>query len=156
VVARGWDGVSTRGQFCAGIRFRDLTNDTTVARKRSNKSKQQPDHTHNEDVVLLYRATPDGRGYDVLRKRGSSLQTGVIRPLEEGKPLQGEVVELVQRGDTQLFDVTVRFSPDAPPEEPAPASETTARGRPARVASEDYRRNWDTIWRRSAAKQMLN
>jgi hypothetical protein len=128
--------------------------DLTVASRRSSKNKSSLDQTTTEDVVLLYRTTPDGRGYDVLRKRGGSLQTGVIRPLEEGKPIQGEVVELVQRGNTPLFDVTVRLEPQVPVG--ATAEVEDARGRPARVASDDYRRNWDVIWKRSSDKALLN
>lgn len=127
---------------------------TTVASRRSSKSKADPDQTQSEDVVLLYRATPDGRGYDVLRKRGELLQMGVIRPLEEGKPISGEVVELVQRGDSPLFDVKVRFAADQP-KKPPPAL-ADVRGRPPRVASDDYRRNWDAIWKRPSGKALLN
>lgn len=103
-------------------------------------------------------ASADGRGVDVLRKRGDSLQVGVVRPLEEGKPLQGEVVQLVQRGQSPLFDVTVQFDPKAAKRDTqaptAPVAET--RGHPPRVATDGYRKNWDAIWKRPASKQLLN
>lgn len=104
----------------------------------------------------------------MLRKRGNSVQAGVVRPLEEGKPIRGEVVQLVQRGQSPLFDVSVRFDPKAadvkadepsatttPPTSSAPAPAVT-RGHPPRVTTDDYRKNWDAIWKRPAGKQLLN
>jgi hypothetical protein len=118
-------------------------------------------------VVLMCGASSDGRGVDVLRKRGECLQAGVVRPLEEGKPLQGEVVQLAQRGNTPLFDVTVRYDGKAggaealPPESRQPASgsakmDSGTRGHPPKVTSDDYRKNWDAIWKRPSSKQLLN
>jgi hypothetical protein len=144
-----------------------------VPRRPSNKRGQEPKATENDDVVLLCGASADGRGVDVLRKRGNSVQAGVVRPLEEGKPLQGEVVQLVQRGQSPLFDVAVRFDPKAvganaedaaaalspaavvPAAAPVQPSVET-RGHPPRVATDDYRKNWDAIWKRPASKQLLN
>jgi hypothetical protein len=146
-----------------------------------------------EDVVLLCGRTQDGAGLDVIRKRGELVQRGVVRPLEDGKPLSGEVVKLDQRGNSPLFDVTVHCSVNEgkPVEQNdvaaalhdadgvaadrvatngvaadrvaadrvatnGVAADRVARGRPARVATDDYRRNWDAIWKRPASKALPN
>lgn len=121
---------------------------------KPNKSKAGA----SEDVVLLCGRTEDGAGLDVIRKRGELLQRGVVRPLEDGKPIHGEVVKLEQRGNTPLFDVTVHCA-TSPVHADEPALNDTSgvtRGHPARVASEDYRRNWDAIWKRPPSKSLPN
>jgi hypothetical protein len=132
----------------------------------------------SEDVVLLCGRTQDGSGLDVIRKRGELVQRGVVRPLEDGKPISGEVVKLDQRGNSPLFDVTVHCSVNQgkPLEQndvaeashdadgvaadgvaaDGVAADGVARGRPARVATDDYRRNWDAIWKRPASKSLPN
>jgi hypothetical protein len=116
-------------------------------------------------VVLLCGRTQDGAGLDVIRKRGEVVQRGVVRPLEDGKPINGEVVKLDQRGNSPLFDVTVHCAVGAiasgegtstPSSDVASASDQGTRGHPARVASEDYRRNWDAIWKQPASKSLPN
>jgi hypothetical protein len=143
-----------------------------IVARRPNNRDSNTDAGPGEDVVLFCGVTSDGRGVDVVRKRGSTLQAGVVRPLEQGKPIQGEVVELVQRGTTPLFDCTVRFDTQSttqlaqsPKASESPATDEKAtpakalsdtRGHPARVATDVYRRNWDTIWKRSSGKALLN
>lgn len=100
--------------------------------------------TGSEDVVLVHGVTPDGRGLSVLRQRNDTLETGAIRPLEHGKPIQGEVVRLEPRKEFPLLcDVKVELS--APTVEQPPAH--PSRSGPAQVASDRYRRNWDAIWK---------
>lgn len=62
---------------------------------------------------------------------------GTIRPLREGKPIEGEVLSLKPRTDVPfVYDVKTeihdprRASGDGPPQ----------------VASAAYRRGWDAIW----------
>jgi hypothetical protein len=109
--------------------------------------------------------TEDGAGLDVIRKRGEVLQRGVVRPLEEGEPINGEGVKLDQRGSSLLFDVTVHCTGGAwgenveavePLRQAGTHADAITRGHPARVASEDYRRNWDAIWKRSTGKSLPN
>jgi len=93
--------------------------------------------------VLVHGVTPDGRGLQVLRQRDDQVETGALRPLEQGKSIQGEVVSLAPRKEFPLLcDVKV--------EVPAPAAEpreSRSHSGPAQVASDRYRRNWDAIWK---------
>lgn len=89
---------------------------------------------NGEDVLLVHSPTDDGRGWRVLRKREERLEIGAIRPAEEGKPIQGELVSLKQRAGTPLFDVEVQYAPPRP------------HAGPARVATDAYRSGWDAIF----------
>ncbi len=91
-----------------------------------------------DDVVLLHGPTDDGEGMRVLRAREGRIEAGVVRPLEEGKPIsQGEVVKLTPRpGAPAVCDVEVQYAPPALP----------ARGKPVQVATKAYRDSWDRIF----------
>lgn len=93
--------------------------------------------TPAEDVVLLHGPTDDGQGVRVLRAREGRIEAGVVRPLEEGKPIaQGEVVKLTPRpGAPAVCDVEVQYAPPAPP-----------RGKPVQVATKAYRDAWERIF----------
>ena len=96
-------------------------------------------------MVLVYGQSEDGREYGVLRQRGSGIEVGTMRPLDQGKPIHGEVVRLKPREEsTALFDVEVQHDARAP------------QGRPAKVATEQYRRGWDSIWSKSRPDRSLN
>lgn len=90
---------------------------------------------------MIYGKTEDG-GVNVLRKRKDSLEAGVLRPLQEGKPIDGEVVQLHQRGKSPVFDVEVHVA--GPKRQAAPAE--LSKG-PPQVASGSYRKGWDQIYR---------
>ena len=99
----------------------------------------------SDDLVLIYSQSEDGKSYDVLRRRGDGIEAGRVRPLEEGKPIQGEVVRLKAREDSPvLFDVEVHHNARA------------ASGRPAKVASDQYRRGWESIWSKKPREHELN
>lgn len=102
-----------------------------------------------DDVALVHGRTADGKGLKVLRKQGDTLSLGEVRPLKEGKPIQGEVVQLKPREDMPLLcDVEVQH-----------AARHSAKARPAgpaRVASTSYRSGWDGIWGKRRAKRSLN
>lgn len=87
-----------------------------------------------EDVLVVHSPTDDGRGWRVLRKREERLEVGAIRPVEEGKPLQGELVSLRPREGTPLYDVEVQYAPPR------------AHAGPARVSTDAYRSGWDAIF----------
>lgn len=112
-----------------------------------------------EDVALICGKTEDGKGLHILRKRGGGLETGVVQPLEEGKPLHGELVTLRQRGQSPVCDVEVHYASNqvaAAPKSPAPQTQSSAsetRGHPAQVANTAYRKNWDQIWKAKAPKK---
>jgi hypothetical protein len=115
-----------------------------------------------KDLVLVHGPAPDGNGVSVLRAREERLEIGVMRPLEEGRPIHGEVVKLKQRPELpNLYDAETQY---AAPEANAAASdratpELAERGTtagPAQVASDTYRRNWDTIWKRTPKPRLAN
>jgi hypothetical protein len=99
-----------------------------------------PKKRASNDVALLYAPTEDGKGARVLRSRAGVLEAGEVRPMKEGEPIQrGEVVKLTPREDAAcVCDVEVVHQP--------PAAEADAGGRPAQVATEGYRSNWDRIF----------
>ena len=92
----------------------------------------------------------DERGVHILRRRSDDgpIEAGIVQPLEEGKPITGEVISLEQRQDLPfLFDVTTEIDPSA----------ARANGGPAQVATDSYRRGWDAIWgRRTTRSTGLN
>jgi hypothetical protein len=98
-----------------------------------------PKDPATEDVALLCGPTEDGAGTRVLRARQGRVEAGVVRPAKDGRPLAGaEVVRLRPReGTPALCDVDVLH-------EPEPTSD--AAGRPARIATDRYRENWDRIF----------
>lgn len=100
-----------------------------------------------QDVVLLGPELPEGRGRFVLRKRGERVETGAIRPSEEGKPILGEMVKLSPREEDGLYDVEVLHDgrsgrTDAPATDPP-------RSGPAQVATDAYRAGWSRLFARS-------
>jgi len=97
------------------------------------------------DLVFVYGRSDDGQAYEVLRQRGDGIEAGRMRPLDEGKPIHGEVVRLKGREDSPLlFDVEVQHDARG------------ATGRPARVATERYRQGWDSIWAKKQSDHTLN
>ena len=115
-----------------------------------------------KDLVLVHSPTPDGAGVNVLRARNESLEVGTMRPLEQGRPIHGEVVRLTPREEMPyLYDAETEFvskedGSAAPEKKPgvAPQARAAATG-PAQVASDSYRRNWDAIWKRQP-KRLAN
>lgn len=111
----------------------------------SKPSKKMAPKHEQTDVVLIYGQSEDGKEYGVLRQRGAEIEAGSIRPLDEGKPIHGEVVRLKPREESPaLFDVEVQH--DARP----------STGRPAKVATEQYRKGWESIWAKKPDEHSLN
>jgi hypothetical protein len=89
------------------------------------------------DIVLLGPATADGGGVHVLRARAERLERGELRPLQEGRPVTGEIVTLAPReGNPRVCDVKESYAPLAPHK---------GKG-PAKVATSAYRSGWDEIF----------
>lgn len=113
-----------------------------------------------KDLVLVQGPAIDGNGVTVLRAREERLELGTMRPLEQGRPIHGEVVKLTPRPELPyLFDAETQLTVAASTAEGADKSEPSeSRGTsagPAQVASATYRKNWDAIYRKSA-KGMAN
>jgi hypothetical protein len=90
-----------------------------------------------QDVAAVWGK--DERGLHIVRRRSDEgpIEAGIVQPLEEGKPITGEVISLKQREDLPfLFDVTTEIA----------ASPERAPSGPAQVATDSYRRGWDAIW----------
>jgi hypothetical protein len=97
------------------------------------------------DVALIHGKTPDGEGLHIIRRREDRIELGAARPLKQGAPIHGEVVTLTPRKDAPwLCDVKVEFDGRS---EAAREGRSASAG-PPKVASDDYRRNWDLIWKR--------
>jgi hypothetical protein len=114
----------------------------------------EPKKGASSDVALLYAPTEDGKGARVLRARDGSLETGEVRAIKEGQPInRGEVVKLTPRAgapcvcDVEVLHAAAQAAPSADTS-PSASSERGAEssGRPAQVATEDYRVNWDRIF----------
>ena len=115
----------------------------------------QPNKGGSRDVALLYAPTDDGKGARILRSRDGNIEAGEVRPVKDGQSLQGaELVKLEPRPDAPcVCDVHVlheaqRHESSAPR---PPAMEPP--GRPAQVATEDYRLNWDRVFGDKGAKR---
>ena len=110
-----------------------------------------------KDVALVLDRTDDpGGGYRVLRHRASDNQVelGTMRPLKEGRPIDGEVISLSQRQDMPfLYDVKTELAdPRVDPSlDPRAADRRPTSDGPAQIATDDYRRGWDAIWGLSSA-----
>ncbi len=95
--------------------------------------------------MLVYGRSEDGRGYDVLRQRGERVEAGRMQPLDHGKPVHGEIVRLRAREESPaLFDVEVQHDT------------RSSTGRPAKVATEEYRKGWESIWAKKRPNRELN
>jgi hypothetical protein len=104
----------------------------------------------NEDVALVWGKDESSGALGILRKRADRLETGIVQPLREGTPIHGEVIQMHAREGSPLYDVEVHL-PAA--DNKAARGHATPRddvaGRPAQVATDQYRENWDQIYRRS-------
>lgn len=89
--------------------------------------------------MLPHAPTADGTGIHVLRKRGESIEAGVLRAAQEGRPVVGELIALRPRSGTPLFDVEVIH--DARPR---------TKSGPPMVASAAYREGWARIFEERA------
>jgi len=102
------------------------------------------------DVALVFGK--DQHGTHILRRRSEDapVEAGVLRPLQSGKPIDGEVISLSPRSDAPLlFDVKSELP------SPYPAARPTSDG-PAQVASDAYRNGWDAVWGRRRRDRSLN
>ena len=102
------------------------------------------------DVALVWGK--DGDGVHILRRRSEEapIEAGLLRPMREGKPIQGEVVSLTPLSDLPMFyDVKSEFQPPGHTFGAAPVSgDRPSSDGPAQVASDAYRKGWDAVWGR--------
>jgi hypothetical protein len=92
------------------------------------------------DVALVFGKNE--QGVHILRRRNENapIETGLLQPLVEGRPITGELISMQQREDLPfLYDVKSEMA--APEGEPAARSPG-----PSKVATDSYRKGWDAIW----------
>lgn len=106
------------------------------------------------DVVLVHGRSEDGEGIRVLRTRNGELLAGELRALKHGVPVgSGEIVTLTPRAEHPLlFDVNTQVQLP----EGAPTSGQAGHAGPARVSSDAYRANYDTIFKRPGFDPSIN
>jgi hypothetical protein len=101
------------------------------------------DDEPRNDLALVLDRIESSDGYRVLRRRAadSSVELGTIRPLQEGRPIEGEIVSMSPREDVPfLYDVKTEL-PDQ-----RPAQRRLTSDGPPQIATEGYRRGWEAIW----------
>ncbi len=102
------------------------------------------------DVLFIHGVTEDGAGLEVVRQRRDRLEAGALRPVEQGRPIVGELVRVKPRSEFPLLcDVEVMLPAARNKDDvaQAPQPDSSRRG-PAQVATDRYRDNWDLIWKR--------
>lgn len=114
----------------------------------------------SKDAILIHGVSQDGETMAVLRAREDRVEAGVLRAVKEGEPVgSGEVLKLTPRPEFPLLcDVEVQVPAgaiNATGGSDGAAREST-RGRPAQVATDTYRENWDAIWRKPSKKSLAN
>ncbi len=98
-------------------------------------------------MLFVHSPAETGDALRVIRKREDVIEVGELRPMQEGKPIHGDLVKLKPRKEHErLFDVEVLASR----EEMGGKSALGHHG-PAQVASDSYRANWDAIFGRGFA-----
>ena len=127
--------------------------------KRSGKPST-PSGKRSKDAILIHGVSEDGETMAVLRTREDRVEAGVVRAVKEGQPIAGEVLKLTPRPEFPLLcDVEVQVPAgvvNAAGGSDEAARAPASRGRPAQVATDSYRENWDAIWKKSAkAKKAL-
>lgn len=114
--------------------------------RKTAVKKVTKDAPQSDDTLLVGAVSDDGKRALVLRKKGEELSVGELGPLEEGKPITGEVVSLSQREEhPALFDVKTEYAP----------KQRDGVG-PARVSNQSYRDGWDTLWGRRKRQRQAN
>ena len=94
------------------------------------------------DVLLVHGFSDGGGTAHVLRKRGETVESGLLRPVRSGQPLTGDLLSLRRRPEFPLlFDVMKEVR------SPLRAAEKTCRGAgPSRTTSARYRKGWESVW----------
>lgn len=100
-----------------------------------------------DDVVVVRGPTQDGEGVEVLRARKGAVETGELRSVRPGSPVQGlEVVRLIAReGSPLIWNVRVEYDGRDCAAQQGQAAVREGHG-PAKVSSRAYRDGWDAVF----------
>jgi hypothetical protein len=116
----------------------------SVAKKADTSSQDaNPTAPPSGDIAMVFGK--DANGVHILRRRSEEapIEAGLLRPMREGRPIQGEVVSLTQRQDLpMIYDVRSEFGA------PTETDDRQTGDGPAQVASDAYRKGWDAVWGR--------
>jgi len=125
--------------------------------QRPSAKPDLPKESVSVDVVLVQGRSPDGKGLSVIRQHNERLERGFVMPLEQGKPIHGEVVTLRPRPEFPLLcDVHVECSAPTATTGVTSDCRAVAKG-PGQVATAQYRTNWDRIFDQSSnSRENLN
>ncbi len=95
-------------------------------------------------MVLIHGQSEDG-ALQNIRKKGETLRAGELRPLEEGKPVQGDVLTLKPRPEMPfLCDVVDEV--EIPSSAKPGAKKTMRSAGPARVSNPRFRAGWKSVF----------
>src|SRR5215510_14002429 len=89
-----------------------------------------------DDIALLTGPTEDKKGMRIVRFREESVSLAEVRPVQEGKPIHGDVIALRPREGAPPFVRNVEVVHEAP----------RHRDGPAQVASDAYREGWEATF----------
>lgn len=135
--------------------------DPPASERQNPKEPAEAAPSRSKDAILIRGISEDGESMAVLRAREDRLEAGVLRTVKEGQPLSGELVKLTPRPEFPLLcDVEVQVpagalnAPGA--SDDAARERRSTRGRPAQVATNSYRQNWDLIWSKPHKKTLAN
>ena len=77
----------------------------------SDQASAEKSSKPSQDVVLIHGVTEDKKGLRVLRARPEGIELGEVRPIQEGQPLNHDLVRLQPReGTPHICDVHTEFS----------------------------------------------
>lgn len=97
------------------------------------------------DVLMVLGKDERRDSYQVLRSRKSRIEAGELRAVQEGKPMDGELVRLEPRSEAPgIYDVNVEYAPGAS-DAGGTRGDAVSAG-PAQVASKGYRKNWSRVF----------
>ena len=98
------------------------------------------------DVAWVQGFDEQRKELHILRQRNRTVEAGIVRPIEEGRPIDGDLVRLTPRPEFPLLcDVEEVLQHPDRPKDPPPGH-----AGPPMVASEAYRRGWDAAFARPA------
>ena len=114
-----------------------------------------PKAKRKTDRVLIQGISESGDAMAVLRAREDRIEAGIVRPVKEGTPVEGELLRLRPHKDYPLLcDVDVEL-PAGTVNATGASEHKTSHNGPAQVATDSYRENWDAIWKKKPSKKQL-
>src|SRR5690606_11612440 len=127
-----------------------------VSDRRRTKPEVPADKPQEgRDVAFIHGVSPAGDELAVVRVREDRVEAGVVRALQEGEPLEGEVVRLKPRpARPGVCDVEVEVARGVGSAR-AGAERSGRSAGPAQVATTRYRANGDAIWTKPEGEEPL-